>query len=205
VRDSRIVLKLGLTGAIASGKSSVAAMLRELGFTVLDADALGHQLIEPGQPAYKEILAQFGHEIAPDGRRIDRAKLGAVVFADRAKLEYLNAIVHPRVREAIQQKFASWQRDGDRKVVFVEAALLVEAGFAQWLDALVVTWCTPEQQLQRLLSRGFTATEAQRRIAAQLSIDEKLRHAKYRIDCSRSLDETRRQVAALAEEFRHVP
>jgi dephospho-CoA kinase len=196
------VLKLGLTGGIASGKSSVAAMLRELAFTVLDADALGHQLIELGQPAYRQILAEFGHDIAPDGRRIDRARLGAIVFADRAKLDRLNAIVHPRVRVAVQQKFAAWERDGHHAVVFVEAALLIEAGFDQWLDGLVVTWCTPEQQLQRLLSRGLTPTEAQRRIASQLPADEKLRHATYQIDCSHSIEKTRQQVTALAKIWR---
>jgi dephospho-CoA kinase len=177
-------------------------MLRELGFTVLDADALAHQLIEPGQPAYKEILAEFGPEIAPDGKRIDRSKLGAIVFADRTKLDHLNAIVHPRVHQSMVQKFAEWQRAGDRDVVFVEAALLVEAGFEKKLDGLVVTWCTPEQQLQRLLARGLSEAEAKRRIASQLAPSEKLLHAKYKIDCSLSLEDTRRQVAALVDTLR---
>jgi dephospho-CoA kinase len=202
VRDNHIVLKLGLTGGIASGKSSVAALLRDLGFTVLDADALGHQLIEPGQPAYEEILLAFGDTVAPGGSRIDRGKLGALVFADRDKLNRLNAIVHPRIRDAMLQKFASWQRDAGRDVVFVEAALLVEAGFENHLDGLVITWCTPEQQLARLTSRGFSSAEARRRVAAQLAQDEKLRHAKYKIDCSLSLEDTRRQVVALAEVLR---
>ena len=199
------MLKLGLTGGIASGKSSVAAILRELGFTVLDADALGHQLMEPGQPAYKEILQEFGPQIAPAGGRIDRTKLGSIVFADPVKLAHLNAIVHPRVREATQQKFSAWQRDADRDIVFVEAALLIEAGFDKWLDGLVVTWCTPEQQLQRLLTRGLTPTEAQRRIASQLDTKLKLSQAKYRIDCSTSLEETRRQVTTLVTTLRPAP
>ncbi len=202
MRDNQIVLKLGLTGGIASGKSSVAAMLRELNFTVLDADALAHQLMEPGQPAYEEIIKEFGPAIAPDGRRIDRSKLGAIVFADRGKLDRLNAIVHPRVRDAMLQKFAAWQRAGDRNIVFVEAALLVEAGFEKQLDGLVVTWCTPEQQLQRLLTRGLTETEAQRRIASQLDTDAKLRHGKYKIDTSGTLESTRAQVQTLAESLR---
>jgi dephospho-CoA kinase len=197
------VLKLGLTGGIASGKSSVAAMLREQGFTVLDADALAHQLIEPGQPAYREAVAEFGHEIAPDGKRIDRSRLAAIVFADPAKLARLNAIVHPRVHAAMLQKFAEWQRTGDRDIVFVEAALLVEAGFEKQLDGLVITWCTPEQQLQRLVARGYSASDANRRIAAQLPLAEKLQHATYKIDCSPSLDDTRRQVTALLEALRH--
>lgn len=197
------MLKLGLTGGIASGKSSVASMLREKGFTVLDADALAHQFIEPGQPAYREAIAEFGNEIAPDGKRIDRSKLAAIVFADPAKLARLNAIVHPRVHAAMLQKFAEWQRAGDRDIVFVEAALLVEAGFEKQLDGLVITWCTPEQQLQRLLARGYSPSDAQRRIAAQLPPAEKLRHATYKIDCSRTLEDTRRQVAVLIDTLRH--
>jgi len=180
-------------------------MLRELGFTVLDADALGHQLIEPGQPAYKEILQEFGPQVAPDGGRIDRGKLAAIVFADPAKLARLNAIVHPRIREATLQKFAAWQRDANRDIVFVEAALLIEAGFDKWLDGLVVTWCTPEQQLQRLLTRGLTKTEAQRRIASQLDTKLKLSQAKYRIDCSAAVEDTRRQVTALVAHLRQTP
>ncbi len=197
------MLKLGLTGGIASGKSFVASMLRAQGFTVLDADALAHQLIEPGQPAYREVVAEFGHEIAPDGKRIDRSKLAAIVFADPAKLARLNAIVHPRVHAAMLQKFAEWQRTGDRDIVFVEAALLVEAGFEKQLDGMVITWCTPEQQLQRLLARGYSRTDAQRRIASQLPAAEKLQHATYKIDCSLTLEDTRRQVTSLIETLRH--
>jgi dephospho-CoA kinase len=196
------VLKLGLTGGIASGKSSVAKILREQGFTVLDADALAHQLIEPGQPAYKEILAEFGAAVAPDGGRIDRSKLGAIVFADRSKLDRLNAIVHPRVRQSMEQKFAEWQRSGDRDIVFVEAALLVEAGFEKNLDGLVITWCTPEQQLQRLIARGLSEADAKRRIASQLPAAEKLQHATHKVDCSQSLEHTRNQVTALINSLR---
>ncbi len=100
------------------------------------------------------------------------------------------------------QKFAEWQRAGDRDIVFVEAALLIEAGFEAQLDGLVVTWCTPEQQLQRLIARGMTEAQAQRRIASQMAPSEKLLHAKYKIDCSGSLEDTRRQVSSLVETLR---
>src|SRR5712692_6856520 len=98
------MLRLGLTGGIASGKSAVAAMLREMGFAVLDADALAHRLTEPGLPAYDEVVREFGPTILGANKRIDRAKLAAVVFADRAKLERLNAIVHPRVEDALMHR-----------------------------------------------------------------------------------------------------
>lgn len=194
---------IGLTGGIASGKSAVAAMLRELGFAVLDADALGHKLIEPGQAAYAEVIQEFGPSITDSSGRIDRSKLGAVVFADRAKLDRLNAIVHPRVAEVILSQFEVWRRAGVRDAVFVEAALLVEAGIHKKLDGLVVVWCTPEQQLERLVARGLSEAEARRRISAQLPVEEKLRLATEKIDCSGSLEETRRQIEALAAKLRH--
>jgi dephospho-CoA kinase len=196
------MLRLGLTGGIASGKSAVAAMLREKGFSVLDADSLAHKLIEPGQPAYDEVLQEFGQEVLAPGGRIDRAKLSAIVFQDRAKLDRLNAIVHPRVGEFVFRQFEEWQRAGTRDAAFVEAALLIESGIHKKLDGLVVAWCEPEQQLQRLLDRGLSESEARRRIAAQLPVEEKLRLATDRIDCSGSLDETRRQVEALAAKLR---
>src|SRR6266702_911235 len=133
------MLRLGLTGGIASGKSAVAAMLREIGFAVLDADS---------------------------------------------------------------RQFDEWERNGVRDAAFVEAALLIEAGLDKNLDGLIVAWCKPEQQLDRLVARGLSEAEARRRIAAQLSVEEKLRHATEKIDCSGSLEETRRQVAALAAKFR---
>jgi dephospho-CoA kinase len=198
------MVRLGLTGGIASGKSAVAAMLRELGFSVLDADSLAHKLIEPGQPGYDEVLREFGPSIAGAGGRIDRAKLSSIVFADRGKLDRLNAIVHPRVAEVIFSQFELWHRAGVRDAVFVEAALLIESGIHKNLDGLVVAWCEPEQQLERLLARGLSANEARRRIAAQLPVEEKLRLATERIDCSGSLEETRRQVTALAVKLRRV-
>jgi dephospho-CoA kinase len=196
------MLRLGLTGGIASGKSAVAAMLREKGFSVLDADSLAHKLIEPGQPAYNEVVQEFGQDVLAPGGRVDRAKLSAIVFQDRAKLDRLNAIVHPRVGEFVFHQFDEWQRAGTRDAAFVEAALLIESGIHKKLDGLVVAWCEPEQQLQRLLDRGLSESEARRRIAAQLPVEEKLRLATDKVDCSGSLDETRRQVEALAAKLR---
>ncbi len=192
------MLRLGLTGGIASGKSAVAAMLRELGFSVLDADSLAHKIIEPGQPAYEEVLREFGSAITDSQGRVDRAKLGALVFADRAKLDRLNAIVHPRVAEVVLKRFVEWQREGTRDAAFVEAALLIESGIHQSLDGVVVAWCRPEQQLERLAARGLSEDEARRRIASQRPVEEKLRYATEKIDCSGTLEQTRGQVESLA-------
>jgi dephospho-CoA kinase len=198
------MLRLGLTGGIATGKTAVAAMLREFGFDVLDADSLAHQLIAPGLPAYDEILREFDPSILDGSRRVDRAKLAAIVFADPAKLARLNAVLHPRVEFVIHQQFDEWSRDSSRTAAFVEAALLVEAGYHKKLDGLIVTFCRPDQQFDRLRARGFTQEDARHRIDAQLPTNEKLRHATEKIDTSASLEDTRRQVAALAAKLKKL-
>ena len=194
--------RIGITGGIASGKSVVASTLRDLDFPVIDADGLAHQLIEPGQPAFAEIVQEFGNGILDSAHHIDRSKLGAIVFADRAKLDRLNAIVHPRVDTAVAQQFYEWECLASFEAAFVEAALIIEAGLHRKLDGLIVAWCRPEQQLERLVARGFTEAEAQRRIASQMPVDEKRRYATERIDCSGTLDATRHQVEALAAKLR---
>jgi dephospho-CoA kinase len=194
--------RLGITGGIASGKSVVAGMLRELGFRAIDADRLGHEVIEPGTRAYNEIVREFGAGVTGADGRIDRGKLGAIVFADGEKLKTLNAIVHPRVEEEMVRQFAEWEKSGVADAAFVEAALLVEAGYQKNLDGLVVAWCRPEQQIERLSARGMNELEARRRIAAQMPAEEKLKFATEKIDCSGSLEETRRQVEELAAKLR---
>jgi dephospho-CoA kinase len=194
--------RLGITGGIASGKSVVAGMLRDMGFHVIDADALGHTLMEPGTQAYGEILEEFGTGVTGADGRIDRGKLGSLVFADRGKLERLNGILHPRVEEEIVRLFAEWERGGVRDAAFVEAALLVEAGYQKDFDGLVVAWCRPEQQMERLMARGLSEEEARRRIAAQMPAEEKLKYATEKINCSESLEQTRGQVEELAGKLR---
>ena len=199
------MLRLGLTGGIASGKSAVAGMLREMGFNVLDADRLGHTLIEAGTPGYDAIVREFGAGVIGADGQIDRKKLGAMVFQDRGKLERLNGILHPRVEQEMLRQFLEWEKGGVRDAVFVEAALLVEAGYQTNLDGLVVAWCRPEQQVERLLRRGLSEVEARRRIASQLPAAEKLQYATEKIDCAGSLEETRRQVGELAARLRQRP
>ncbi|HEY1923825.1 MAG TPA: dephospho-CoA kinase [Candidatus Acidoferrum sp.] len=194
--------KLGLTGGIASGKSAVAAMLRELGFDIIFADEISRLLLEPGKAAYDEAIREFGREIVQGDGKIDRKKVAAIVFADRAKLDRLNGIIHPRVESQILEQFAEWEREGNAKVAFVEAALLVEAGYMKNLDGLIVTWCTPEQQMARLKSRGMSEQDARERIAAQMPVEEKLKLATYKIDCSGSIEETRQQVETLARHWK---
>lgn len=194
--------RLGLTGGIASGKSWVASQLRELGFHVLDADSLGHQLIERGQSAYQSVVDEFGESILRPDRSVDRKKLGAMVFADSTKLANLNSILHPRIEAAMNEQFSIWEKENTHGSVFVEAALLVEAGMHKRLDGLVVVYCRPEEQIERLRARGLSEKEAHHRIALQLPNEEKLKYATYRIDTSGTMQQTREQVAALAEKLR---
>ena len=198
------MLRVGLTGGIACGKSTVAARMRELGCHVLDADKLAHQLIEPGQSAYEEVVREFGPAILLSDKRVDRARLAEIVFADRAKLAKLNAIIHPRVIAEQERELAALESDEPGAVAVVEAALLIEAGYHKRLDRLVVVWCRPEQQLERLLARGLTRTEADQRIAAQLPLDRKRVLADDLIDCSGTLDRTRVQVEELVGRLKKL-
>lgn len=205
------MLHVGLTGGIASGKSAVAGMMLKLGCVVLEADTIAHRLIEPGQPAYEEVIEAFEGEFGElvratrePGGRIVRAKLAAIVFADPAKLERLNRILHPRVLEELERELAEVARTRPLAVAVVEAALLVEAGYHKRLDRLAVAWCKPEQQFERLLARGLTREEAERRVAAQMGLDAKRRMADDQIDCSGTLEETRRQVESLVVKYKKL-
>ena len=198
------MLHVGLTGGIACGKTTVAAMMRELGCVVIEADQIAHRLIEPGQPAYEEVLREFGRGVRAADGRMDRKKLAAIVFSDPAKLERLNRIVHPRVVEELDRQLAEVERTQPGAVVVVEAALLIEASYHERLDRLVVVWCEPEQQVARLLARGLTLEQAERRIGAQMKLDQKRRIADEEIDCSGSLEATRQQVENLVAKLKQL-
>ena len=198
---------VGLTGGIASGKSTVAAMLRDLGAAVVDADALAREVVEPGQPALDEIVSRFGGGVlAPDGR-LDRARLATIVFGDPEARQALNAITHPRIAQLAAERGLALAAAGAR-LIFFEAALLVENGLHRGLAALVVVSVPPEIQLARLIARdGLSEEEAWRRISAQLPLAEKVKVADHVIDNSGSLTQTRTQVewvhARLTEELEH--
>jgi dephospho-CoA kinase len=198
------MLRYGLTGGIASGKSTVAGMLRELGFPVIEADCLAHQVMEPGQPAYNQVVSVFGDAILDSDKRINRSSLAAIVFNDHEKLTQLNGIIHPRVEEELLRQFAELKLSARYPAAFVEAALIFEAGLHKRLDGVVVAWCLPEQQLARLMKRGLSEIEAGKRVAAQMPAAAKLALATERIDCSGSPEETRRQVKAFAKELRRA-
>jgi len=195
------MLRYGLTGGIASGKSTVAAMLRAHGFPVLEADQISHALIAPGGASYDNVVAAFGREILDDDGRINHQRLAALVFHDRGKLTQLNALIHPLVEKEVIERFAALEQSG-HIAAFVEAALIFEAGLERQLDGVVVVWSLPEQQLARLIERGMSEDEARRRIIAQMPVEQKLALATQKIDCSGSMEKTREQVDALAAKLR---
>ncbi|MFW5877131.1 MAG: dephospho-CoA kinase [Myxococcota bacterium] len=185
---------VGLTGGIASGKSTVARMFEGLGVPVVDADAIARQVVEPGQPAHEEIRREFGDGVlAPDGS-IDRQKLGAIVFDDREARAKLNAITHPRIAERSGERMTELQK-GDHPYVLYEAALLVENGAYKAFDALVVVAADRPTQVGRLGARdGLDATQARARMDSQLPLEHKVEVADYVIQNDGDLDETERQV-----------
>ncbi len=196
------MLRVGLTGGIATGKSTVASLLRDHDYLVLEADPLGHELLEPGQAAYDEVVREFGKEVLDPYEKVDRGRLGTIVFSDPEKLARLNQILHPRILEVIRKWFLALDRPGGPEFAFVEAALIIEAGYHKELDRVVVCWCRPEQQLERLKARGLTSEQASQRIAAQMPIDEKRRIANEVIDCSGSFETTEQQVSQVFEKLR---
>jgi len=198
------MLRYGLTGGIASGKSTVAEMLRKLGFPVIEADRVAHRVMEPGQPAYNEVASIFGDAILDSDKYINRNSLAAIVFDDDKKLAQLNGIIHPRVEEEMLRMFAELAQSGKHAAAFIEAALIFEAGLHKKLDGVVVAWCLPQQQLARLMERGLSEVEAGKRIAAQMPVAAKMALAAAKIDCSGTLDETRRQVQAFAERLQQT-
>jgi len=198
------MLKIGLTGGIGTGKSTVASMLRDRDCMILEMDPIGHELLEPEQDAYNEVVGDFGLGILRDNAVIDRAKLAAIVFADPAKRARLNEILHPRILDVVRQWFKALDRPGGPDFAFVEAALILEAGFQNELNRIIVCWCRPEQQLQRLIERELSPEEARARIAAQMPIDEKRARADDVIDCSKSIRETEQQVDALLAKLKQL-
>jgi len=186
------MLKVGLTGSIAVGKSFVLGVLAELGCHVLDADETSREVVAPGMPGLAAVVEEFGKEILnPDGT-LDRAKLGGIVFADDQKRKKLNSILHPLIMKAQDERLLAWEREDPKGIAVVDAALMIESGGHRRFDKLVVVHCRPEVQLERLMSRdGLSREAAGRRIAAQMPQDEKKRYADFLIDTSDGFESAR--------------
>jgi dephospho-CoA kinase len=193
---------IGLTGGIAAGKSTIAQELARLGAAVIDADKVGHEVYAPGTEGWRLVREAFGERVvAPDGT-IDRRALGAIVFADPAQRDRLQAIVWPLIKRMIAERIAELRRANAAPAAVVEAAVLLEARWEDLMDQVWVVIVPPEVAIARLVARnGLTPEQARARLAAQLSNEERARRADVVIDNARPLDETLAQVRQLWQQL----
>ncbi len=197
------MLKIGLTGSIAVGKSYVCETLRELGCFVLDADQTAREVVEPHTVGWRKIVDNFGTGILRSDETIDRAKLGALVFPDEIKREQLNSIVHPLVFDAQDKWLDEREAEAPEGIAVIDAALMIESGSYQRFDKIVVVWCEPAIQVERLMARNdLVRREAETRIRAQMPQDEKKAYADYLIDTSAGFEETKRQTIGVFKQLR---
>jgi dephospho-CoA kinase len=190
------MLTIGLTGGIGSGKSTVAKMLAELGAPVLDADKIAHTTYAPGGPAYGAVVEVFGAEILAPDRTIDRRKLGPLVFADPAQLKRLTSIVWPKTFERMREMVADMRARGETRPIVIEAAVLIEADWIPLVDEVWLVSASRARVVERVeRDRGLKPADTEARIRAQLSDDERRRHASQVINNNGTLDELRAEVA----------
>jgi dephospho-CoA kinase len=202
------LLRLGLTGGVACGKSSVGQMLEKRGAYVIRADEIAHELMKPGQPVYEEIVKQFGREILQPSGEIDRAKLAQAAFGG-GRVQQLNKIVHPAVIARQEQWMAAIEKQHPDAVAVVEAALILEAGVGRRFDNIMVVTCKPEQKAARFAARQKVTEEqargeVERRSKAQLPDSEKIAAASYVIDNSGTPAETEAQIERIFPDLQKL-
>ncbi|WP_210468622.1 dephospho-CoA kinase [Sporosarcina sp. 6E9] len=192
---------IGLTGSIASGKSTVSNMLKERGFPIVDADKIARQVVEPGTPVIKKIAEHFGDEILNEDGSLNREKLGERIFKNGEERNKLNAIIHPAIRNEMIRQKEQWISDG-AKTVILDIPLLFESKLQSFVEKIIVVSVTPEIQKQRLIARNdLTEREATDRITSQLPMSEKESGADAIIDNNGTVEETKRQVETLLEDW----
>jgi dephospho-CoA kinase len=199
------MLKVGLTGSIAVGKTFVCQVLAELGCHVLDADHSAREVVKPNTQGWVEVREAFGAEVFQENDEIDRKKLGTIVFADETKRQLLNSIVHPLVIEEQNKWLVEKETADPDGIAIIDAALMIESGGYRRFDKLVVIWCRPEVQLERLIKRNFLSREeAERRIASQMSQEEKKSYGDYLIDTSDGFEASRQQTETLFQQLKSL-
>jgi dephospho-CoA kinase len=195
--------RVGLTGSIAVGKSFVLDVFRELGCSVLDADQVARDVVAPGTGGLERVVAAFGESILMADGTLDRARLASIVFSDERKRAELNSIIHPLVFEKQDRWLKERVALDPDGIAIVDAALMIESGGYRRFDELIVVWCEPDLQLTRLMSRdGLSEADAAKRIASQMSQEEKKKHADYLIDTSKGFEDARRQIAEVLRRLR---
>lgn len=201
-RGKPFVLRVGLTGGIAAGKTTVARIFATLGATILDADEIAHRLVEKDAPAYEPVVKAFGEEILNPDRSIGRSRLARIIFANPERRAALESILHPLIRKEEANLVELLADTGQGRIAVSNAALLIETGFYRDYSRVIVVHCSPEVQLDRILKRdGLTEEEARARIAAQMETREKLKVAHYAIDTTAGMAATENRARAV---FRHL-
>jgi len=190
----------GLTGGIATGKTTVANLFREKGIYIIDADLIAKEVVKKGMPAWRMIKEEFGDEILREDGELDRKKLGSIVFSSKEKIQKLNSIVHPFVRERMMEEIEraiSMEKD-----ILLDIPLLFENGIHQWFRPVILVYAPLEVQIERLMKRdGLSREECEKRIRAQMSIEEKKKLADYIIDNSSDISKTKRQVEEVYDKI----
>jgi len=199
-----LTVVIGLTGSIASGKSTVSQMFSRFNIPVVDADQLSRKVVEPGEPAYNKIVEAFGFQILQDDRKIDRKRLGKIIFSDEEKRQQLNSIVHPQVRQEMLEAREAYKAE-DYPAVVLDIPLLFESRLTSYVDRVMVVYVDEETQLKRLMERDQSEREeAEERIQAQLSIAEKAKMADAVIDNNGSVDESFQQLKDILHQWNIV-
>lgn len=197
------MLRVGLTGSIAVGKSFVTGIFAELGCHVLDADQTAREVVLPGSPGLASVAESFGAEILNSDGSLNRQQMAALVFADEAKRQQLNQILHPFIIARQDEIMRDWERSDPDGIGLIDAALMIESGGYRRFDKLIVVHCRPEVQLERLMLRnGLGREEAQRRIDAQMPQEEKQRYADYLIDTSDGFESAKKRTIEVYEQLR---
>jgi len=197
------MIRVGLTGSIAVGKSFVTSVFAELGCHVLDADQTAREVVAPGAAGLKAVAASFGEDVLTPEGTLDRARMASIVFADEQKRQQLNHVLHPFIIARQDEIMREWETDDPNGIGIVDAALMIESGGYKRFDKLIVVHCRPEVQLERLMLRSrLSLAEARQRIASQMPQEEKQRYADYLIDTSDGFEPTRQRTIQVYNELR---
>ena len=198
------MLKVGLTGGLASGKTFVGVALAQMGCKLIEADKLGHAVLLPDGPSYEAVVREFGRGILNPDRTIDRKRLALEVFAKKDRLAVLNSLVHPQVHRITDELIAAYAKADPDAIIVVEAAIHIETGGYKRFARLILVVCEESQQIERAMARGATREEAKARLDIQMPLAEKRKYADYVIDTSGEKEDTLRQTAAVYQSLRSL-
>ncbi len=195
------MMRLGLTGGIASGKSTIVRMLEELGAHIVDADRIAREVVEPGSPVLLQIVEYFGDSVLTKDRRLDRKSLGAIVFNQPEKRKQLEFIMHPPIRVEMRKQMDYWDKIDPKSLIVADIPLLFESELHTWFEEIMVIYVPRDVQITRLIAReGVTSEQAEQRLNAQMNIEEKKRRAQWVIDNTGTMEESRSQVLEFLQE-----